>query len=501
MIILINIYLFLSIEMRYEPYFVILVFICVITGFIFSTINNDLDPSIYDNKFIEQNTNNGKDIKLFNITNEKKENINKKADEIFKEIKKKEKELKEKDEERKKKVKEEIEKLLEEEKIKKEEERKKKEEERKKKEEERKKKEEEERKRKEEERIKKEEEKKIKEKNQKEKEKEKGKNMDENIINKINENDSGNENKKGKLRIACAYATDNAYVYPTLVAMTSLAENAGEYSFYDIYVMISKDFTEENKKVLKSVEEKHPKHCEVIFLDMGDKFKDEKTNKKITTPAYYRLELHNLLPNVDRIIWMDGDTAVFEDLTELITLDMKGNYIMGFLDSIPEAIERFNISNATVLCSGVLLMDLDALRKNNMTEKFTKFMVEQKDKINQHDQTIINVVCQGKTNTLPPKYGIWSFEAEKYALKHNDRQRPHLRYKKDEFVKAYYHPAILHYVWPKPFWKKKKPVFDKEWWDYARISGYYNEVFNKSPKWVARLLMEKLEYSRYQYFY
>ena len=263
--------------------------------------------------------------------------------------------MKERDEERKKKVKEEIEKLLEEEKKKKEEERIKKEEE---------------------------EEKKIKEKNQKEKEKEKGKNMDENIINKINENDSGNENKKGKLRIACAYATDNAYVYPTLVAMTSLAENAGENTFYDIYVMIGKGFTEENKNVLKSVEEKHVKHCEVIFLDMGDKFKDEKTNKKITTPTYYRLELHNLLPNVDRIIWMDGDTAVFEDLTELITLDMKGNYIMGFLDSIPEAIERFNISNATVLCSGVLLMDLDALRKNNMTEKFTKFMVEQKDKIN-----------------------------------------------------------------------------------------------------------------------
>ena len=38
---------------------------------------------------------------------------------------------------------------------------------------------------------------------------------------------------------------------------------------------------------------------------MGDKFKDEKTSKRIKTPAYYKLELSALLPNVNRIIWME----------------------------------------------------------------------------------------------------------------------------------------------------------------------------------------------------
>ena len=459
--------------MRYPPYFISLVFICVITGIIFSTINNDIViVTHFDNREIIQNkikdSEKNKYNKLFDNINERKDEPELKPEEILQKIKEKEKELKEKEKERLKLIEDEIKKIEEEQekmkKIKEEEERKKKEE---------------------------------AEKLKKEKESIK---RDENIINIINDNHIQNKNKEGKLTIACAYATDNAYVYPTLVAMTSLAENAGQNTFYDIYVMIGNGFTEENKKVLKSVEVKHPKHCEVIFIDMGEKFKDEKTNKKITTPTYYRLELHNLLPNVNRIIWMDGDTAVFEDLTELITLDMKGNYIMGFLDSIPEAIDKFNITNATVLCAGVLLMDLDALRKNNMTEKFTKFMIEEKEKINQHDQTIVNVVCQGKTAPLPPKYGIWCFEAEKYARKHNERQRPHLRYNMDEFIKAYYHPAILHYVWPKPFWKRKKPVFDKEWWNYARISGYYNDVYNKSPKYVARLLEEKLKYMRYQYY-
>ena len=468
--------------MRYENLFIIIIIVSSFSGIIISLLNN--------NAFSV--------IEKINKNNAKEEEEN-----LLKIIKQKEDELKQADEERKKKLEEEIKKLEEEEKKKKEEEKKKLEEEKKKKEEEERKRIEEEKKKEEEEKKKKEEEerKRIEEKKKKEEE-EKKKKEEEEKVKKAQENNTQNK-KNGKLRIACAYALDNKYVFPTLVAMTSLAENAGKNTFYDIYVMINQEFTEQNKKILKSVQTKHQEHCEVIFINMGDKFKEADTNQKIPTAAYYRLELHNLLPNVNRIIWMDGDTAVFEDLTELITLDMKGNYIMGFLDSLPDAIARFNVKNATVLCSGVLLLDLDALRKNHMTEKFNKFIRENLGNINQHDQTIINVVCQKNIAPLPPKYGIWCFEAEIYALKHNERQRPHLRYNKQEFLNAYYHPAILHYVWPKPFWRRQRPVFNNEWWDYARKSGYYDDIYNKSPKWIpGRLLMEKYyEVLYYQYHY
>jgi len=192
--------------------------------------------------------------------------------------------------------------------------------------------------------------------------------------------------------------------------MTSLAENAGKNTYYDIYAMFHPEFKGEFKKILKNVEMKHYEHCSIIFINMGNKFKEQKTDNRIITPAYYRLELHNLLPNVNRIIWMDSDTIVFEDLTNLIKLDMKGKYMFGFLDNVPDAIKDFGIKDAIVLCSGVLLIDLDALRKNNVTEKFNKFMKEKKDKIVQHDQTIINVVLQNHIGKTPPKYRVWAFE-------------------------------------------------------------------------------------------
>ena len=76
---------------------------------------------------------------------------------------------------------------------------------------------------------------------------------------KIKKKEIISNNKKiirddGKLILACSYSLNNDYTYPTLVSMTSLAINAGQNIFYNIYLLLSPDFTEENKQILISVE-------------------------------------------------------------------------------------------------------------------------------------------------------------------------------------------------------------------------------------------------------
>ena len=291
--------------------------------------------------------------------------------------------------------------------------------------------------------------------------------------------------KDGKLTLSCSYSLDNGYLYPTLVAMTSLVENIGKNVFYDIYVLISPDFTEKNKNILKSVETRHPDDCKIIFIQMSDQYEGKDTNSDIPLASYYRLELHNLLPNVDRVIYMDGDTIVFQDLSELITLDMKGNYILGFLDTKVNELEKFNIKNGIFVCAGVILMDLHALRKNNYSQKFNDFLEVNIGNLYQHDQTTINVVCQGKISALPPKYGMWNFKSGKDAIEHNDKQLNKVKSTEKDFLYSYYYPAILHYVSNKPFKKRiiNRPFHD-EWWEYANKTGYYDEIYkntNKSP--------------------
>ena len=282
------------------------------------------------------------------------------------------------------------------------------------------------------------------------------------------------------LTIPIAYATDNNYIYPTIVSMTSLVLNAANDTFYDIYVLHSPDFKEESKQVLKSVEDKYHYICQITFINMMNLYKGLYINSKIPVTSYYRLSLQDILPDINRIIYLDGDTLVFQDLKELIELDMKGNVILGFLDSIPEAIESFGFKNATVLNCGVLLMDLDAIRKYGYAKKMEDFISKNKHRLNQQDQTVINVVMQDRIAPIPPKFGIWDFDGKKVKNEHLERQWPKLRYNKTEFDYAYNHPAIIHFVWPKPFWRLKSKYYYK-WCDYARTTGYYYKIMLKSP--------------------
>ena len=306
-----------------------------------------------------------------------------------------------------------------------------------------------------------------------------------NIIEKIKEKKQKfiNSNKKiiredGKLILDCSYSLNNGYILQTLVAMTSLVKNAGNNTFYNIYLLISPDFTEENKEIMMSVEKHNKDHCKIIMINMGNSYINYDTNTRIPTASYYRLSLHNLLPNVDRILHMDGDTAVFQDLSELITLDMKGNYILGYLDSArSDLLEKYGKKNSIILCAGVLLMDLSGLRQNNYTAKFKEFLDKNIGNIDQHDQTTINVVCQEKISILPPKYGLWNFQNKYDFRRHNNLQKSRISFNEKEASMAYEHPSILHYVKAKPFHRHTNKYYFKEWWKYAKETDYYDEIY------------------------
>jgi len=287
-------------------------------------------------------------------------------------------------------------------------------------------------------------------------------------------------NKKKNI-IAISYAVDNEYIYPTIVSMISLVYNAKNNTFYNIYILHTPDLKNSSKHFLNSIVDKYYYRCSIIYFNMGNEYKDLNINDRIKTPTYFRLSLPYLLPDVDRIIWLDGDTLVFEDLKELIEIDMKDNLIMGFLDNYPDAIKSFGYKNATIICCGVLLMDLIGLRKYQFSKKVQNFISKYRKNLIQHDQTIINVVMQKRIALLPPKYGIWDWQNLTNAEVHLKIQKSKFNYNKKEFFEAIKHPAILHYVWCKPFYRQNT-AFDKEWWNFAILTDYFYDIYSKSPK-------------------
>ena len=127
-------------------------------------------------------------------------------------------------------------------------------------------------------------------------------------------------------------------------------------------------------------------------------------NTWLPITTYYRYVLADVLKDVDRIIYLDVDTLVLGDLTELWKIDLEGNFfgiardplIAGYATLAQEFVDKNNMyANA-----GVLLIDLKLFREHNMGNKLIDFTVNTVDYCRYSDQDVLNYYFIGAYKTL-----------------------------------------------------------------------------------------------------
>jgi lipopolysaccharide biosynthesis glycosyltransferase len=278
-------------------------------------------------------------------------------------------------------------------------------------------------------------------------------------------------------------ALDNGYIYLTIVSITSVMLNSNNRNKYEFYIMHPADLLIENKNKLLNFENKYNR-CIINLLDMGNKYVKAKIDQKISAPSYYRLSLPDLLPNMNKIIWIDGDTITFKDLKELYDIDMNNYYFKGYLDDCPYCVDHITFENDHLICAGVLLINLNELRKDNIVNKVSKFIEENTHRLIQHDQTTINSLDPDKIDILPAKFGIFNYDGIKTIEDRYTNIRYKYKYSMDDLIDSFNNPSILHYVF-KPwgvnhkyleniYWMKSAKF---GWWYYAQKSDYYTDIF------------------------
>ena len=283
-------------------------------------------------------------------------------------------------------------------------------------------------------------------------------------------------------KIGIAYGLDNQYTYPTIVSMTSILENGSSHTYYIFYLLVDKKtFKKENKEKFVNLERTYER-CEINIIEISDENFQNANTKRYPLATYYRLILADLLPDINRIIYLDGDTLIYTDLSEMYNLDMGNNIILGFVDNSYKKAEEFGIKTYKYIVAGVLLINLKKIRKENFTSKFFEFMDKNQDKLTQEDQTVINIVLHGRIGFLPPKFGIWNFVNKEAVLRHNNYGNENLgikAYDEKEILKAWNIPSIIHYVRAKPWKVRTKHThvqFHEDWWRYAQMTGEYKNI-------------------------
>ena len=212
---------------------------------------------------------------------------------------------------------------------------------------------------------------------------------------------------------------------------------------------------------------------------MGNQFKGA-TIGHLSTTAYYRLSLSSLLPNLDKIIYIDSDTLNFKDLSEIYDLELEDKtYFYGLLDHIEllNELKRLGYYTDKYINSGILLINLKAIRKDFVEQKIKEFVATHF--LEHHEQTAINVICKNALKILSIKYARFSFNSFKRMIKYNKKQKKLYQYKKSELIEGFNEPTLIHFAGRKKPWHKKyKNPNKKYWWYFAKISCIYHEILD-----------------------
>lgn len=117
---------------------------------------------------------------------------------------------------------------------------------------------------------------------------------------------------------------------------------------------------------------------------------------RLTYMTLIRTALAKLLPDEERVLYMDVDTIVDGDISELFSLDMDG-FLFGAVREPAKSNKIFTYHNA-----GVLLMNLELIRKtgrdDEMIDHLNRYPIELMD------QDVLNLYCQGRIRTIGPEY-------------------------------------------------------------------------------------------------
>ena len=200
--------------------------------------------------------------------------------------------------------------------------------------------------------------------------------------------------------------------------MKSIMLSQNPTTFINFYILCSK-INSEQRSVINRIGTQH-NNCKIKYIDMGNKFKDLRIPKADlvhwTTANFYRVQLQNLFPNKNKILFLDGDTLIYKDLNNLYNYNIDGKFYVGMLENGDFNAKYYEKKFNNYINTGVILCNLEELRKGNISNKYINFYKSNIDYIRYPVNEVLNIVSHEKNGYFPPKYVVVGFCDEEDAF-------------------------------------------------------------------------------------
>ena len=202
--------------------------------------------------------------------------------------------------------------------------------------------------------------------------------------------------------INVCFITDESYAMPTGVAIQSLIENAGKESKYNIYVIA----VNLDKKSIKYLKKLQTNKCKIIIKQTENIYDDiNAKHPHVSKAALLKFDLPNILSNLDKVLYLDGDILVLNDLSELYNTDLNNKYAAVVPDMAGMLYGNYHVKLGfcKYFNSGVMVLNLRKMREDDISKKLLDYKLH-KDTKHFMDQDCLNYVFQENVFYISPMY-------------------------------------------------------------------------------------------------
>lgn len=274
--------------------------------------------------------------------------------------------------------------------------------------------------------------------------------------------------------INLVFASDNNYFPYTLTTLVSVLKNYNGIASIKVYLLLDRKLNEINVSELNRIKEIHNFEYEEVIVN-ASLFNGVKTSEGISIATYYRLLMHDILPeNVEKALYLDSDLIIRKSICELYNENFNGNIFIGVEDSISiDYNKKFGIPPyGHHINAGVLLINLKLIRKFNFLETIRNYLLINKYRVTLGDQQIICELFYDLIKYTDVKWNVHGSMFLSGWASNNLNIKNNMR--KLEVIRAIKDPAIIHYTLKRKPWISLDHPKAKLWFDYLRLTSFYS---------------------------
>ncbi|MHB0819903.1 glycosyltransferase [Stutzerimonas stutzeri] len=243
-------------------------------------------------------------------------------------------------------------------------------------------------------------------------------------------------------------------------------------------------FTEINSSLIQKVKSLADKNLHIEFINVAAYIEIEKLYSRAhySIEMYYRLIIPEIFSFTPKVIYLDCDIVVMDDLHGLYIQELGENVVGAARNPIHKGMHEYlnnklQFPYKQYFNSGVLIINTVKFIDEKIKMKCLRFLEENRD-LACPDQDALNVTCKGMVKFIDQQ---WNFQWH-HAVRIKDKplMTPLLDDEKTDYFSAKENIKILHYTSNIKPWNSPSQDLSVHFWQHARNSPFYMDILSEN---------------------